>query len=353
MPLCFVETEESEREFFAEELRDLEPIFVDELADVPAETEILSNFIYAAITKQFLESHPALRLIATRSTGIDHIAVAECESRGVAVSNVRSYGENTVAEHTFALILALSRRIREALQANVRRDFSYEAIRGFDLKGKTLGIIGSGRIGLHVARIASGFGMRVLAYDISPQPFLGEILGFDYVSCDEILQRSDIITLHTPLIESTYHLLDRAAFAKCKPGVLIINTARGRLIETAALAEALDSGVVGGAGLDVIEDERVFRKRFSQIVADQITDHLHSIAPPQELSRAHPERTHELQELLTQDDLLTRPNVIFTPHIAFNSREAVERINHTTVENIRGFLAGSPANLVTSSVRAR
>lgn len=346
MSLYFLETEKPEREFFAQELDDLDPEFGEAPEDIPADAGTLSIFIYSGITREFLDRHPKLRFIASRSTGVDHIDLRACAEQGVVVSNVPSYGENTVAEHTFALILALSRRLREALQANVKRDFSFESIRGFDLKNKTLGILGSGKVGLHVARIARGFGMRVLAYDVAPQPFLGEILDFDYVGLDELLRRSDIITVHLPLIESTCHLLNRDAFAKCKHGVLIINTARGRLIDTRALSEAMESGVVAGAGLDVIEDERVFRKRFAQIVAEQITDHLHSDTPAQEPSRANPERARELQELLTQDVILARANVVFTPHIAFNSVEAIERINRTTVENIRAFLAGKPINVV-------
>lgn len=346
MSIYFLETENPERDFFADQLDDLEPEFGESPDDIPADAELLSIFIYSGITQEFLAGHPKLRFITSRSTGVDHIDLRACANCGVAVSNVPSYGENTVAEHTFALILALSRRIREALQANVKRNFSFESIRGFDLKNKTLGIVGSGKVGLHVARIARGFGMHALAYDVAPQPFLGEILDFHYVGFDELLHRSDIITLHIPLMESTYHLLNREAFAKCKHGVLIINTARGRLIDTTALSEAMDSGQVAGAGLDVIEDERVFRKRFAQIVAEQISDHLHSDTPPQELSRANPERARELQELLTQDVILARSNVIFTPHIAFNSVEAVDRINHTTVENIRAFLAGKPINVV-------
>jgi D-lactate dehydrogenase len=231
------------------------------------------------------------------------------------------------------------------MEANKSTRFSYESVRGFELKNKTLGVVGSGRIGLHAIRIAKAFGMEVVAYDLHPQPFMAEILGFRYVTFEELLQASDIITLHIPLFPATYHLLNRDAFAQCKRGVLIINTARGALIDTEALLEALDNGTVRGAGLDVLEEERVLQKEMMNIISDQIVSRLQSGRPAHELRASNPERIQELQGLMRNTELISRSNVVFTPHVAFNSVEAVARINETVVRNVRAFATGKPINL--------
>lgn len=347
MDIFFVACEPSERNFFAAEMSAHTLHFVEEGGDVTAEAEIVSVFLYTQIDAAFLDGHPRLRLVCTRSTGFDHIDVAECKKRGVTVCNVPSYGENTVAEHTFALILALSRRLRESLTANRQRHFSYEALRGFELKGKTLGIIGSGRIGLHAIRIACGFEMNVIAFDVQTQPLVAEVLGFRYVPLEELLARADIVSLHIPLSPQTRHILNRETLAKCKPGALIINTARGQLIDTAALDDALESGAIAGAGLDVLEDERVLQQENTSIISGQILSAIQT-APRHgaELRAQNPARIHELQNLMRNSRLIARPNVIFTPHSAFNSVEAVERINRTTVENVARFLRGAPRHTV-------
>lgn len=350
MQIVFVETEPSEVEYFREELREHDVRFVGALDEVGAEVEVLSVFIYSRIDAAFLEAHPALQFIATRSSGIDHIDLAACEARGVDVSFVRSYGENTVAEHTFALMLSLSRRIRASLEANQKRKFSYEAIRGFDLEKKTLGVIGTGRIGMHTIRIAKAFDMCVLAYDIVEKPLVAAVRGFEYAPLDDVLAAADILTLHIPLVPATHHLLDRAAFAKCKRGVLVINTSRGALIETEALVEALDSGIVGAAGLDVLEEERVMQREALNLIGDQIISKLQSGLTSHELRVQNPARIQELTGLMRNQQLISRENVVFTPHTAFNSVEAVARIGRTTVENIRGFLEGAPRNTVTGGL---
>jgi D-lactate dehydrogenase len=341
MILYFTETEPFEQEYLSQQFPEHDVRFVAKIEDVPEDAEVLSGFIYSSVGPEFLDAHPALRLVTTRSTGADHLDVAACRARGVTVCHVPFYGDTTVAEHTFALILALSRRLRETMLTPTRGQFSYERVRGFDLAGKTLGIVGAGHIGRHVAALARAFHMEVLAFDVvtsAPET------GMKFVSLDELLARSRIISLHAPLTDATRHLLDRAALAKCPRGVLIVNTARGGLIDTAALREALDSGQVGGAGLDVLEDERVMRKAASQIIAGEIVAKLQGDVNTRE---AHdPERLAALQEVMLGDAILSRPNVVFTPHVAFNSEEAVERLLATTVENIRAFLAGSPVNVV-------
>jgi D-lactate dehydrogenase len=348
MSIYFLETEPDSADFFERSLDGHALNFVSDLEEVGPDARILSIFIRSTIDGAFLEKCPALELIATRSSGVDHIDLDACAARGVAVATVGSYGENTVAEHTFALILALARRLPEATAPPdpKRRRFSYQSTRGFDLKGKTLGVIGAGRIGLHTIRIARAFSMEVLAFDIFAQSFLSEILDFRYVPLDELLARSHIVTLHTPLRPETRHILNRDTLAQCRRGALIINTARGGLIDTGALLEALDSGHIGGAGLDVMEEESLFRQDASKIIAAQIINRLKAFNNPTELHDPDPQRIRELEELMRHKALLSRSNVIFTPHVAFNSIEAVNRINDVTAKNILAFLRGEPINLV-------
>jgi D-lactate dehydrogenase len=188
--------------------------------------------------------------------------------------------------------------------------------------------------------------MNVIAHDINRAELIAEVLGFEYVSFDDLLQRSDIISLHAPLLPATVHMINRETLSKCRPGVIILNTARGALIDTDALIEALDSGGVGGVGLDVLEDERLFRTDASRIVAEQIVADLQRVSSPEETHMRNPQRLAELQRLTANEALLSRPNVIFTPHIAFNSIEAVRRIDEVTVQNILAFAAGKPINVV-------
>jgi D-lactate dehydrogenase len=346
--ICFVETESLEEEFFRAELgagHELE--FVGGLEEASAEVEILSVFIHSAVNEAFLAAHAGLRLIVTRSTGYDHIAVQEARAGGITVCRVANYGENTVAEHSFALLLALSRRLRESLAAYGSTHFSYQALRGYDLMGKTFGIIGTGRIGLHAARIARGFQMAVLAYDVKTQPLVAATLDFEYVGFEDLLRRSDVISLYIPLLATTRHMINRDTLALCKRGVVLINTARGALVDTDALLEALESGQAGGAGLDVLEDERVLQQDSAGIISGEIISHIQqSGAPDSEEPLERRERVEELRNLVRNSRLIERPDVIFTPHSAFNSTEAVARINGETVRSIRQFLAGAPVNLV-------
>lgn len=293
------------------------------------DADVVSTFIHSTLDRATLERLPKLKFIATRSTGFDHIDLAFCRERGIPVANVPSYGENTVAEHTFALILALSRNIHKAFVHTLARDIPFQALRGFDLAGKTLGVVGAGRIGLHAIKIAKGFGMQVVAYDLRRESLLAEVLNFRYVSLDELLGASDIISLHCPYSPQTHHLLNLENIRKVKRGALLVNTARGGLVDPAALTQALDEGILAGAALDVLEGEELLKDE-RQILEQPLAQ-------------------DKLRMLLLNHSLLNRDNVVITPHIAFNSREAVERILSTTVENIRAFLAGSPQNVVSSS----
>lgn len=347
--ICFVELEGQEEVYFEQELREYDLISVQGLADLPADAEILSTFINSEITPEFLDAHRAVRLVATRSTTWDHIDLPACAQRGVTVCSVPSYGDHTVAEHAFALLLALARRLRPTLEANRNEHVSYEALRGTELRGKTLGIIGAGRVGRALVPIARGFGMNVVVFDPELQEGGAKPLEYEVVSLDELLGRSHVISLHARLTPATYHLLDRSSFAKCRRGVFVINTARGRLIDTEALVEAMDEGIVAGAGIDVLGEEGVFHKRATSIISNHIVDRLRNESRDKLISPSSARAEH-VSKLFLLEKLLARSNVVFTPHNAFNTVEAIERINRTTVENIRAFLAGTPINLVPTPV---
>jgi D-lactate dehydrogenase len=294
-----------------------------------ADAEIISTFIYSKLGRDVLDQLPSLRLIATRSTGFEHIDLFYCAERGITVCNVPTYGENTVAEHVFALLLAVSHRLLEAVDKARRGPFSPKGLEGFDLQGKTLGVIGTGNIGWHVIRIAKGFGMKVVAFDVRRDPDLAETLGFRYASFDELLTGADVITLHAPATPDTQDMLSDSAFARMKHGVIVINTARGSLIDSGALIQALHSGKVAGAGLDVLPDEPLIREE-AELIGGIFRDQ------------------HDLRDLVANHVLLRMPNVVVTPHSAFNTREAVARIVETTVANISAFIDGRPQNVVAA-----
>lgn len=303
-----------------------EPLTV-ESAQRAKECEIVSVFITSKVDKAVLECLPRLKLIATRSTGFDHIDRKECAAHGVRISNVPYYGENTVAEHAFALILALSRNVHKSYMRTLRNDFSIDGLKGFDLNGKTLGVIGTGRIGMHMIRIAKGFGMHVLAFDTHQDIFLSEILHFKYSSMEDLLAQSDIISLHLPYNEATHHMINEKTIKQMKPGVLLINTARGGLVDNNALIHALDQKIIAGAGLDVLEGEELIREE------KQLLHHTGKASA-------------KLEELLKNHLLLSQDNVVFTPHIAFYSQEALERILDSTMASIESFGANNLLNEV-------
>ena len=332
MHLAFLELHEWEEKFLRERLDKahnvvaLPGVLEDKHLPQIADMEVVSPFVYSRLDASRLAKLPKLKLIATRSTGFDHIDLAECVTRSITVSNVPFYGENTVAEHTFALILALSRKVHEAFVRVRSGNYSLDGLRGFDLKDKTIGVVGAGHIGLHVIRIARGFGMNVLAFDVHREGFLAEVLGFTYVDLDILLSRSDILTLHAPYTKHTHHLIHRDNIGKIKRGAILINTSRGGLVDTDALLRALDAGVLAGAGLDVLEGEEAIYEE-SALLGDA----------------TNPER---LRQAIQNHVILKHPNVVFTPHNAFNSQEALERILQTTADNINGFVAGAPRNVV-------
>lgn len=282
--------------------------------------DAISIFIYSTLTSHVLTHLPKLKIIATRSTGYDHIDIQACKKRKICVTNVPSYGENTVAEHTFALILTLSRNIHKSYLRTLRNDFTIEGLKGFDLMGKTLGVIGVGKIGKHVIRIASGFGMNVLAVDPHPDKAFAKELNFKYVTFNESLKKSDILTLHIPYTKENHHLINKKTLSIMKKGSILINTSRGLLVDNNALIEALDKKILVGLGIDVIEGEELIKEE-KQLLYDS-------------------HKTKKLAELIKDHILIAKDNVVFTPHIAFYSQEALERIIEKTIENLLAYPKG-------------
>jgi len=332
LKIAFFELEDWEKEYFSQKLANFDLIFIDghldeNNIDQVKDIDILGVFIYSNVNKKVIEKLQNLKLIVTLSTGFDHIELKECKKRKITVCNVPHYGENTVAEHTFALILNLTRMIHKAYERTIRGDFTIEGLRGIDLQGKTIGVAGVGSIGQHVIRIAKGFEMNVIAYDKFKNIKLAKNLGFKYVNLDYLLKVSNIVTLHVPYNKSTHHLIDKLAISKMKKGVLIINTARGGIIETEALLDGLQSGKVGGAGLDVLEGECLIKEE-KQILSKNFM------------------KECDLRTVLQDHMLLRQPNVIITPHNAFNSWEALHRILDTSIFNINSFLKKKPVNVV-------
>jgi D-lactate dehydrogenase len=275
--------------------------------------DIAGIFVDSTLKADTIAALPNLKFIATLSTGFDHVDLVACAARNIVASSVPSYGENTVAEFAFALILALSRKICEAnARVRVENKFTSNGLSGFDLAGKTIGVAGTGRIGKHAIRIAKGFGMNIVAYDVIHDNAFAKEMGFSYVSLEELLAQSDVITLHVPSLPATHHLINKENIGLVKKGAYIINTARGGVIETSALVAALESGQLGGAGLDVLEEE------------------------------------HDLKagNMGICQKLLAMQNVIITPHTAFNTQEAFRRIIDTSIDNIVNFVNGAPTNVV-------
>ena len=332
MKIVFFEAEKWECDILQQACCNHEVVFTDEelgTANVGLyrDADIISPFVHSVLDHSVLDCFEHLKFIATRSTGYDHIDLEYCTRNAIPVSNVPVYGDQTVAEHVFALLLAISHKIPEAINRTRKGDFSQKGLQGFDLQGKTLGVIGTGAIGKRVVEIAQGFRLNVLACDPKPDYVFADRYNVSYVDLDGLLEQSDVVTLHVPGSKSAKHLLSDREFSRMKRGVVLINTARGSIVDTQALLYALADGKVSAAGLDVLPDEP-------------------SIREEAELIRSFFDKKHDLETLFANHVLQHMRNVIVTPHSAFNTKEAVERILTTTGENIVGFIEGAPRNLV-------
>lgn len=297
------------------------------------DADVISVFINSQVGKELIDQIPNLKLITTRSTGFDHIDVASAAARNVQVANVPSYGSRTVAEFTFALILGLSRKTMPAYQhVKERHDFDYSSFRGFDLNGKTLGVVGTGKIGTNVIQIATkGFNMKVVAFDAYPNQEKAAELGFAYTDLNSLLAQSDIVTIHTPYNQTTHHLINKTNIVNLKKGAMLINTARGEIIETEAILDAIKNNTLAAAGLDVLEGEREMKDEFAHITSST------------ESAKMHEE---QFKILLEDHMLIDLPQVAITPHMAFFTDEAKQEILQTTVGTIIAFSKNNPINLV-------
>lgn len=318
MKVAWFDTENWEREFLQDRAEGLEIEFFEEsltrdTVEKVSGFDAVTVFVESQVSSEVLEKLDA-DFVACRSTGYDHVDLEAADKQEITVFNVPDYGGTTVAEHAFGLILALSRKIYSAVRKVDRGEFDHQGLRGFDLKGKTLGVIGTGSIGLNAIRIANGFDMHVIASDPYPDHDAAEELGFMYVSDEDLVRKADIITVHCPLTDKTRHMLSEEEF-KQMDGTLIVNTARGEVIDTEALIEALENGSVEAAGLDVLEEECY--------IEDDI-EYLGDL-----------EEKCDPQVILEDHILMNRDDVLITPHNAFNSREALERIEETTLRNLR------------------
>jgi D-lactate dehydrogenase len=257
-------------------------------------------------------SEVGVRFLALRSTGYNHVDLDAARRLGLRVARVPGYSPYAVAEHTIGLILALDRKIHRAYARVREGNFSLDGLLGFDLHGRTVGVVGTGTIGAVVCRILTGFGCRVVAHDRVENPVCLE-LGVEYVELERLLSESDIITLHCPLTAETHHLIGAAALSRVKKGVMLVNTSRGGLVDTAAVVEALKDGTVGHLGLDVYEEEAelFFEDQSEAVIQDDV------------FSR-----------------LLTFPNVLVTGHQAFFTADALEQIARVTAANLDGWAAG-------------
>ena len=280
----------------------------DELISACKDVEIISTFIYSPFPRAIIGKFPKLKLLCTRSVGYNHIDLDACRERGITVCNVPDYGSHVIAEHVFALLLSTLRHIPEADKRVEGGEFDYHGLRGMALRGKTIGIIGTGKIGERAARIAHGFGMRILGFDKCRKETLERDHGVRYVPLNELLEESDIVTLHLPSIAETHHVIDDVALHRMKKGAILVNTARGELIDTPALVAALKGGKIRYALLDVLEHEKNFEEN---------------------------------------RELISFPNVVTTPHIAFYADDSMRNMYTDCFESIAQFQRGEiPAHIV-------
>lgn len=278
----------------------------EQLINAAQQAEILlMRDQFTQVTAEVMDACSDLKLIVTRSTGYEHIDLDAARARGIVVCNVPDYGAHMIAEHAFGLMLAVARNTCTGNERyrQVKR-FDDAGLGGVELYGKTLGVIGTGRIGRHSVRIGKGFGMDIVAFDVLPNDNLAAEFGFNYLPLNEVLAAADFITIHVPLLDSTHHLINAEALARMKPSAILVNTSRGPLVDTETLKEALATGKLRGAGLDVLEEERTVYHDFGEA------------------------------------------NVVITPHLGWYTEEARDRILQITLQNVSAWLTGQPINRV-------
>jgi D-lactate dehydrogenase len=334
--IAFFETSEKEktafeRYFHGPKYKVL--IFNKAITEIPAyeykEAEIISVFNSSKIDGSVISHLPKLKMIAVRATGYDNIELKVCKRHGIAVSNVPGYGKTTVAEYAIMLSLMLYHKMPLVMDSVRDGDINYKKLTGHIVFGKTLGIIGAGRVGTSVARIARALGMHVIAYDPYPNEDAAIEIGYSYVTLNEVLKGADIVTLHATLNPSSQHMINKSTLKMMKDSALLINTARGAIVNTYDLVDALRSKEIAGAALDCIEGEQT-------IDVDAEAD----------LLLGSKGGFYNLAEV---DILSKMKNVILSPHNAFNSNESLYILRKTTAQNIHGFLSNNPQNLIKLS----
>jgi D-lactate dehydrogenase len=324
MKIAFFNIRGDESEFYQNALQGNEvECFTDSITSerlpLKRDYEVLSVFTDSKVDAGVIDALSNLKLIACRSTGFDHVDLAHASEKGIPVVNVPVYGESTVAEFAFALLLTITKKIiQSSTSVKITEKFSREGLTGTDLKGKTFGVVGTGHIGASAIKIAKGFEMEVVAFDAFPNQELSEKLQFSYMPLEELLSKSDFISLHVPFLPSTNQLINQKNISFIKRGAVLINTSRGEIVETEALIHGLETGIVGAAGLDVLENELALRI----------------------------ETTEDEEAAKLNDKLIEMNNVIVTPHNASNTKEAMDRIRQTTVDNIKAFQNSAPTNVV-------
>lgn len=297
------------------------------LSDEIKEADVISCFTFSRVSADILKQFPNLKLIALRCVGFNHIDIDYCKQNNIQVVNSAGYGNVTVAEFAFGLIFDVRRKISRAYMNLKNEHLDRDIYTGFELKDATIGIIGTGAIGTEAIRIAHGFGMKILAYDIYPKNELTEKYNVKYLPLDDLIKNSDVISLHAPLTDDNFHMINEEKIRLMKPHAVIVNTARGELIDTKALYEALSENRIFGAGLDVLEAENIL------IQPDTIVDFDYL--------------THDyIKQTLINERLLKLHNVVVTPHIAYNTKEAQDRILNITMNNIKSFFGGKCINSV-------
>lgn len=321
MTIAFFSTKSYDKEFFThvnvefqQKITFLEPALSKETVALAKGYEAVCVFVNDKADSEILTLLKAqgIKLIALRCAGFNNIDLEEAKKQGIKVVRVPAYSPHAVAEHAVALILTLNRKTHKAYNRVRESNFSLENLTGFDLNGKVVGVIGTGKIGTTFARIMHGFGCKILAYDKFPDPTL-EKEGIMYVQKESIFSEADIISLHCPLTPETKHIIDEEAISLMKPNVMIINTGRGALLDTAAIITALKKKQIGYLGLDVYEyEDKLFFKDLSETVIED--------------------------ELITR--LLSFPNVLITAHQAFLTDTALEQIAKTTLTNVSQFEKG-------------
>ncbi len=339
MKVYFFEIEDWERLYLEKKIQDkgldVEMKFFKEPLDetnveLYSDAEAISVFIYSKITREVIDKMPNLKYIVTRSTGYDHIDVEYAEKKGIIVANTPGYGNNTVAEYTFGLILALARKFKPMIERTSKGIFTRDGLTGIDLMGKTIGIIGLGHIGSYVARIAHGFGMEILGYDRHKRQELIDKYDVKYVGLEDLLRYSHVVTLHVPYNKSTHHLINKFNIKLMRLDAMLVNTSRGAVVEIEAIVEALREGrLAGGVGLDTFEAEDV-------IIEEEFLkrDDIPAI---------------KLKKAMEAYYVLHAENVIVSPHNAYNTKDALYRILDITIENLFSCLIeGKPKNIVTS-----